>query len=68
MGSEEAYSAKMEERSGRNCGLEVKFCGVAGREVVVPTASWGVAGVVGRSERMDLVGLNGSLCTNWDWH
>lgn len=54
----------MEERSGTNCGLEVKFWGVAGREVVVPMASWAVGGVVGRSERSDLLGSIGSLWTN----
>lgn len=53
-----------EERSGTNCGLEVKFWGVAGREVVVPMASWGVGGVVGSSERRVLVGSKGSLWTN----
>jgi hypothetical protein len=47
-----------------NWGLDVKFCGVTGREEAVPIASWGVGGFVGRSERSDFVGSKGSLCTN----
>jgi len=64
MGSEAACSAKMEQRRGTNCGFEVKLCGVTGSEVLVPIASCGVGGEVGRSERRDFVGSKGSLCTN----
>jgi hypothetical protein len=60
MGSVDACSAKTEERRGRNCGLDVKFCGVGGNEVTVPIASCGVGGVVGSSDRRDLVGSMGS--------
>lgn len=43
----------------------MKFCGVGGSEEAVPIASWGVGGVVERSERRDLVGSMGSWWTNW---
>lgn len=61
MGSEAACSARMEDSSGTNCGFDVKFWGVTGRELAVPMASCGVGGVVGRRERRDLVGSKGSL-------
>lgn len=50
---------------GRNSGFASKLCGVTGSEVVVPIASWRVGGSVERSERRDLDGSSGSLCTNW---
>lgn len=47
----------------RKEGLEVKLLGVTGKAVVVPMASWGVAGSVGRSDNKDLLGSKGCLWT-----
>jgi hypothetical protein len=64
MRSEGACSAKTLLRRGMNCGFGVKDCGVTGTAEVVPIASWGVGGLVGRRERRDFEGSKGSLCTN----
>lgn len=48
---------------GRKAGFEVKLLGVTGREVLVPMASWGVAGSVGSRDSRFLLGSKGCLWT-----
>jgi hypothetical protein len=47
---------------GRNDGFGVKFCGVGGRAVHAPIASFWFGGSVERSERSDDLGSIGCLC------
>ena len=59
MESDVACFAYTEERIERKEGLGVKFCGVGGRDVHAPIASFWLGGTVGRSVRRDVEGSIG---------